>query len=153
MGAREYLQVHFPFPFHSFRGLNENYALRSFGGDKNRVMVFGESAGGNSIFNLLTSELSAGLFTRAGIESGYYHGLQPLATAEEMADYTIHALGCDIYFTDSEITQCLRNVPVDIILNSTTNCFYQPTIDNVQFTQQPNQAVLAGNRRIHSFFT
>ena len=42
----------------------------AFGGDPGNVTLFGESAGGGSVFAMLTSPLSQGLFQKAIIESG-----------------------------------------------------------------------------------
>src|SRR3989338_5553659 len=43
--------------------------ISNFGGDPNKVLVFGESAGGLNVGNLLTTPLANGLFQRAAIES------------------------------------------------------------------------------------
>lgn len=44
--------------------------VAAFGGDADNITVMGESAGGGSVHNLLTSPLSRGMFARAVIMSG-----------------------------------------------------------------------------------
>ncbi len=43
--------------------------IANFGGDPSKVMIFGESAGGVDVGNLITSPLAVGLFQRACIQS------------------------------------------------------------------------------------
>ena len=57
--------------------VRENAA--AFGGDSERVTIFGESAGGQNVFSLLLSPLAKGLFHRAVVQSG---GIEP-ATIDE----------------------------------------------------------------------
>ena len=45
-------------------------SIERFGGDPNRVMIFGESGGGAKVSNLLAMPSAKGLFHRAAIESG-----------------------------------------------------------------------------------
>ena len=44
--------------------------IGSFGGDKNNVMVFGESAGGLNTLTMLGSPMAKGLFHKAAVQSG-----------------------------------------------------------------------------------
>ena len=46
--------------------------IAAFGGDPRRVMIFGQSAGGQSVIAQLVSPLSRGLFARAAAESPRY---------------------------------------------------------------------------------
>jgi para-nitrobenzyl esterase len=66
----------------ALRWVERNVAV--FGGDPERVTVFGESAGGRNTFTMLQSPLAAGLFQRAIVQSG---GLASpsLAEAENLA--------------------------------------------------------------------
>ncbi len=48
-----------------------NTNISAFGGDKNNVTIFGESAGGHNVFALLSSPMAKGLFQKAISQSGY----------------------------------------------------------------------------------
>lgn len=51
--------------------------IELFGGDKDNVTIFGESAGGHNVFTLLASPLSEGLFHKAISQSGYVRSMSP----------------------------------------------------------------------------
>lgn len=58
----------------SEHGVSGNYGLldqiAAFGGDPDRVTIFGQSAGAGAVFDLMQSTLANGLFVRAIAESG-----------------------------------------------------------------------------------
>ncbi|MGZ6243759.1 MAG: carboxylesterase family protein, partial [Candidatus Binataceae bacterium] len=96
--------------------------IGAFGGDSKRVTIFGESAGGQSVYSDLASPTAAGLFQRAISESGSYIQFQdywapisivPLAQAETIGTSLVpsgtelaNSVGCT-----SQTAQCLRDVP------------------------------------------
>ncbi|MCG8316157.1 MAG: carboxylesterase family protein [Pseudomonadales bacterium] len=57
--------------------------IEQFGGDKNRVMIFGESSGAVNVASLLVSPLASGLFQRAAMQSGGF----PYQTKTESENY------------------------------------------------------------------
>lgn len=71
--------------------VRENIA--AFGGNPDNVTIFGESAGGMSIGDLLAMPRAEGLFRRAIIESGSAHHVTSAATAQRICGYFAELLG------------------------------------------------------------
>lgn len=96
-----------------------------FGGDPLNVTIFGESAGGLSVFSQLQSPPAEYLFQKAIIESGAYNlTTQTLATAESAGTAFAAAAGCG-----SQTADCLRALPVTTILASENAAGYTPNLD------------------------
>jgi para-nitrobenzyl esterase len=124
----------------ALRWVHRNILL--FGGDPDRVTIFGESAGGLSVHSQLASPGSAGLFQRAIVESGAYQLAQPsLATAEATGAVFATTAGC----TD-QTAACLRGLSVAQVLaaqpGGTSGA--SPTIDNKFLTQSVGAAFASG---------
>jgi para-nitrobenzyl esterase len=111
-----------------------------FGGDPLNVTIFGESAGGLSVFSQLVSPPAAGLFHKAIIESGAYAlSTQTLATAEAAGTVFATATGCS-----SQTVACLRALPVTTILANEDAAGYTPNIDGEFFPVSLGTALATG---------
>ena len=67
--------------------------IASFGGDPGNVTIFGESGGGGKVGTLMAMPMAAGLFHKAGIQSGAWPRRMERAAAEEMTGRVLKALG------------------------------------------------------------
>ena len=67
--------------------------IEKFGGDPNRVMIFGESGGGAKVSMLLASPPAKGLFHSAVIESGPGIKVDEPANATKVAEALLEELG------------------------------------------------------------
>ncbi|XP_054161576.1 acetylcholinesterase-like [Oppia nitens] len=119
--------------------------IHRFGGDKDRVTIFGQSAGSWSVMSHILSPLSKGLFQRAILESGalmfnkdrdVISKQEALQASREMAD----TLNCT---DDGQWVQCLRRVSPDELLKH--NGFLTQPIFDSQFLPFRTQSALAKN--------
>jgi len=122
--------------------------IRAFGGDPDRVTVFGESAGGLSTFVHLVSPRSKGLFHRAIVESGAYMQTQPtLAQTETRGSRFATAVGCN-QPTPADVLACLRGLSVSTILASQGLTLLgsgaPPNVDGKVLTQSVGTALASG---------
>jgi para-nitrobenzyl esterase len=67
--------------------------IAAFGGDPDKVTIFGESGGGGKVLGLLASPLAKGLFHRAICESGGMPHSTPLKELEERGEKLFAKLG------------------------------------------------------------
>lgn len=71
--------------------VRENAA--AFGGDPDKITVFGESAGAMSIANLIASPLAKGLFRRAIVQSGHGGMTRDIGVAQRLVKKLAKSLG------------------------------------------------------------
>lgn len=122
----------------------------AFGGDPDKVTVFGESAGGISICHHLVSPQSKGLFDRAIIESGPCDTVNSKDEATAQGVTLAKALGCE----GPDVLACLRGKPAeeimkalpsstDLVLGGGANWF--PMLDGWNLPQMPSELLEAGS--------
>jgi len=114
--------------------------IKHFGGNPDKVTIFGESAGGLSVHAQLASPEAAGLFHRAIIESGaYFLNTTPLATAEAAGTAAATAMGCS-----DQTAACLRSVPVTTLLAHQGSGGFTGNVDGKVLTQPIGAALQTG---------
>ena len=74
--------------------------IAKFGGDSNKVTIFGESAGGWNVMALMASPLAKGLFQGAIVQSGGLD-LEPVEKAENFLAEGGHQHSCLLYTSPS----------------------------------------------------
>ncbi|XP_066150488.1 esterase FE4-like [Euwallacea fornicatus] len=91
--------------------------IKYFGGDPEKITIFGQSSGGSSVGYHLLSPLSKGLYRAAILQSG--SSLSPMAYQRNQTDYTyktIKLLDPEFTSTNStEILQYLQSLPASKI--------------------------------------
>jgi para-nitrobenzyl esterase len=117
--------------------------IRAFGGNPEKVTVFGESAGGLSTFVNLVSPTARGLFHRAIVESGAYLLTQPtLAQAEAAGTNFANAVQCN-QPNPADVLSCLRALSVPTILG-VAGFSPAPNVDGKVLTQSIAPALASG---------
>lgn len=103
--------------------------IGDFGGDKNRVTLFGGSSGGISVSLTLLSPLAKGLFHGVISQSGHPFDMEKPGKAKLNAWKLASMVGCDEdeVQTTEKLLDCLRNIPADELAAKNGN-FYSTSI-------------------------
>jgi para-nitrobenzyl esterase len=130
----------------AFQWVKANAA--AFGGDPANMTIFGESAGGTSMFVHLVSPKSQGLFAHMMIESGwaaYGSGAATRTAADQIGAKLATALGCN---DPAMLLSCLRGQSPSAILTATPMLAEAypavPNIDGYVLPDDPMKLLASG---------
>eukprot|EP00929_Paragymnodinium_shiwhaense_P073490 TRINITY_DN37463_c0_g1_i1.p1 TRINITY_DN37463_c0_g1~~TRINITY_DN37463_c0_g1_i1.p1 ORF type:complete len:577 (-),score=107.19 TRINITY_DN37463_c0_g1_i1:126-1856(-) len=121
--------------------------IHSFGGDRERVTIIGESAGGMSCGVLLTSPLTQSLFKRAILMSGALSNVMRKQDSEEVAQKFSRQVGVE----DDVDIESLKNASTEALFVASQKVIglaghmpWQPCVDGELIPELPLEALAKG---------
>jgi para-nitrobenzyl esterase len=132
--------------------------IGSFGGDPQRVTIFGESAGASLVATHLSAHRSNGLFKSAIMQSGAFYNYNVQSDAEATFASLASITGCEPGKT-ANVMECLRKIPIWhnetgtdgglMPALSAMNVHGGPCIDGVELVESPEKS--ARSHRLNNF--
>ncbi|MFZ4058315.1 MAG: carboxylesterase/lipase family protein [Ferruginibacter sp.] len=124
--------------------------ISKFGGDSTKVMIFGESAGGLNVGNLLTTPLATGLFQRACIQSAVplindYSDSKNKGIAYVDSFTTVGNYDQKIAYMRTLSEDTLLKFGASPLAGGVVQMNWQPVLDSVIFTDYPANLFQQGN--------
>ncbi len=99
--------------------------IAEFGGDPNRVLIFGQSGGGGKVATLMAMPSAVALFQRAATSSGEAVTALPPGQATRHAEAVMNALGLPA----NQVNR-IRTVPMENLISaSRASNYYGPVVD------------------------
>jgi para-nitrobenzyl esterase len=150
LGALGFLDIEGENPTGAF-GLHDQIAalrwthenIGAFGGDPAQITVYGLSAGGKSVTNLLASPLTRGMIGRAAESSGGDH-LKDRAHARALRVRFFDELGCGPDQVRDVSAEYILQVQRAVAASPQSTWLWRPSIDGTALTGHPQRAIEAG---------
>lgn len=124
--------------------------IAAFGGDAQRVTLFGESAGGISTCMHLVSPRSKGLFQRAIIESGPCNLGTAEATATKQGEAFLKALNCELVRDQlgcvraKSTAEIIAALPLSSDFLFGKGASWRPVVDGWNLPEDPDKLLASG---------
>jgi para-nitrobenzyl esterase len=115
--------------------------IAAFSGDPGNVTIFGESAGGLSVCNLLASPPAKGLFHRAIIQSGGCDLTKELTDTYKQADAFAKNAGCE----GKDELDCLRQISAEELMKIKAERFGTSHNDGYVIPATPIELIKKGD--------
>lgn len=119
--------------------------IQAFGGDPDKVTLFGQSAGAGSIGMLMTIPAASGLFQNAILESGTPKELNDKARAFDVSHEFMKIAGVNSIegLLRLDVTQ-MRDAQKRLFDTQFGHSAFRPVIDGVSIKEPPMQAIAGG---------
>ena len=121
--------------------------IGAFGGDRQRVLLVGQSAGARNACALVASPRAQGLFSSVALHSGACN-LRSLAEQQRIGDEVARLSGCA---NDSDVASCLRRLDVESLMRALPGIpgpmaasEHNPNVDGWLLDRAPLEIVAAG---------
>jgi len=118
--------------------------VAAFGGDPAAITVYGLSAGGKTVTNLLASPLTRGLIRRAASSSGGDHVKSP-DQARDLTARFFRELGTSPANVRAVPAADILNAQMAIATPPRSSWIWRPSVDGVALTGHPLTAIEAGS--------